>query len=140
MWEGRLEEALQLARRSYAIQRGHGEGVLWPDQLLLARIHAARGEIGELAAMLAELRDATLGDTEQAIVHMLEQFAGATSIADWLAALSRTDALLGDQLPSVNLRLELAWVARKVVPAKMLDEIRALASRNPIWCRRVSEF
>ena len=54
MWQGALDEALQLARRSLALQAMPRRGpARVPDRLLLARVLAARGEHAELARSLA---------------------------------------------------------------------------------------
>ena len=50
-----LDEALQLARRSLALQSRAGEGSTNPDRLLLARVLAARGDVAELAELLPAL-------------------------------------------------------------------------------------
>lgn len=138
LWEGLLDEAVQLARRSLSLQRGHGEGTLWPDHLLLARVLAARGETQELQRTLHELAHVDLGETEQAVVGVLDCAAKIAPAAAWAEPLARAATVLGTQVPNVNIRLELADLARKrhALPEHMLDELRTLAQSNPIWSRR----
>jgi len=133
LWLGALDEAVGLARRGLSLQRGHGEGALWVDQLLLARVLAARGELGEARDLLDDIARHDIGDDNRVIVGVLHSCltpGSPEACGDWLA---RGDAVLGD-----DVRLELALLAHhhRALPPDRLAEVRALAQRNPIWSRR----
>jgi tetratricopeptide (TPR) repeat protein len=133
LWLGALDEAVGLARRGLSLQRGHGEGAIWVDQLLLARVLAARGELGEAGGLLDEIARHDIGDDNRVIVGVLHSClppGSPEACRDWLA---RADGLLGD-----DVRLELALLAHRhrALSSDKLAEVRALAQRNPIWSRR----
>jgi len=136
LWEGLFDEAAQLARRSLAIQRGHGEGALWPDHLLLSRIYAAKGDRVELRRSLAELAGVELGDADRVVVGVLECAATGAPREAWVEPLRETGRQLDPEM--VNLRLELASLANDhdALPVDMRPELQALASKNPIWAKR----
>jgi len=133
LWQGALDEAANLARRGLALQRGHGEGSTWPDELLLARVLAARGAGGETAALLAEISKHDIGDDNRIIVGVLECCLAAGVPAPWTAWLARADTVLSE-----DVRLELALLAHlhHALPAEQLAQVRALALRHPVWSRR----
>ncbi|WP_437687649.1 protein kinase domain-containing protein [Sorangium sp. So ce176] len=56
-WCGREDEALALARRSRVLDERFGERAAPDDALLIARIQAARGEVGEAARLVAWVAD-----------------------------------------------------------------------------------
>ncbi len=133
LWLGALDEAVGLARRALSLQRGHGEGAIWFDQLLLARVLAARGELGEARGLLDDIARHDIGDDNRVIVGVLDSClppGSPQACGDWLA---RGDGLLGD-----DVRLELALLAHRhrALPPDKLAQVRALAQRNPIWSRR----
>lgn len=132
LWQGALDDAVRLARRSLAIQRSHGEGSTWVDELLLARIQAARGELAETAQLLAHIAGHDIGEDNQAIVGILGCCIAAGR-PDWAPWLARAEAV-----PIEDIRLELALLAHRhhALPAEKLTEIRALATRHPVWSRR----
>jgi tetratricopeptide (TPR) repeat protein len=134
LWQGAFDEATNLARRALSLQRGHGEGPTWLDELLLARILAARGELGETAALLAQI-PGEIGDDNRVIVGALACCIAPPGSAApaWERWLARADAELSE-----DLRLELAALAHRAhaVPPDKLAELRALASRHPVWSRR----
>ena len=133
LWLGALDEAVALARRALSLQRGHGEGVLWFDQLLLARVLAARGELGEARGLLDDIARHDIGDDHRVIVGVLRSCVPPGSPEDCRAWLARGDGLLDD-----DVRLELALLAHRhrALSPDQLAEVRALAQRNPIWSRR----
>jgi tetratricopeptide (TPR) repeat protein len=136
LWQGALDEAASLARRGLSLQRGHGEGATWVDELLLARILAARGDLGETRALLAEISRNEIGDDNRVIVGVLQCCfaADAPDAADaWAAWLARADAVLSE-----DVRLELASLAQRnhALPSGKLAAVRALARRHPVWSRR----
>jgi tetratricopeptide (TPR) repeat protein len=133
LWQGALDEAASLARRGLSLQRGHGEGSTWVDELLLARILAARGDLGETRALLGEISRNEIGDDNRIIVGIL-QCCCTTDVPDqWAAWLARADAVLSE-----DVRLELASLAQRhrALSPEKLAEVRILASRHPVWSRR----
>jgi len=138
LWEGLLDEAAQFARRGLSIQRGHGEGAVWPDLLLLARVLAARNDVVALRPLLAELRALELGDSTRVVTRVLECVATSASTAEWIDRLNEANAALGDQVASENAWLELATLANnhQMLPDELLQKVRGLAIKNPIWSRR----
>jgi tetratricopeptide (TPR) repeat protein len=133
LWQGSLDEALALARRSLAILRAH-EGAQWLDQLLIARILAARSECGELRDVLAALKTEDLPESAVVTADVLACVADDASEATWAQRLESAAAIV-----SVDTRLELALLAvtHERFPAAMRDEVRELAMSHPIWSRRL---
>jgi tetratricopeptide (TPR) repeat protein len=136
LWQGELDEATRLARRCIAIQRAHGESaVLW-DDLLLARILAARGERIELAPILDKLDEAELEPRDRAMIRVLRCVAKDSGPAAWREALQQSAALPADR------RVELSHLAvqRGMLTVEERAEVRELATRHPIWLRRLAEL
>jgi eukaryotic-like serine/threonine-protein kinase len=133
LWQGAIDEATNLARRGLSLQRGHGEGSTWADELLLARTLAARGEVAETRALVAEVARHDIGDDNRVIVGVLECCVAATGPEAWPRWLARAEAELSE-----DVRLELAALAQRhgALPADQLAAVRALASRHPVWSRR----
>jgi eukaryotic-like serine/threonine-protein kinase len=133
LWQGALDDAVNLARRALSVQRGHGEGSTWVDELLLARILAARGDLAETATLLAELSRHDIGHDNRIIVGVLRCCLGPAEAGEWAAWLARADTVLND-----DVRLELALLAHRhrVLGDEKLAEVRALASHHPVWSRR----
>ena len=133
LWQGAFDEALRLARRGLSLQRGHGEGSSLLDEMLLARVLAARGDVGEIASVLAEITQRELGDDDRVIVGVLESCVSRPPLAVWDDWLDRAERVLSD-----DVRLELGALARQsggLSPVK-LGALRALAQRHPVWSRR----
>lgn len=137
LWHGSLDEALRLARRSEAVQRAHGEGAAHFDQMLIARILAARGDDAELAVMLTVLSRTPLGTGDQLLVDVLGCAARNAQIAAWDLALAAAERELGD-----DLKLELALLASR--RGRLADPHRARAAEravaHPIWQRHLAAF
>jgi tetratricopeptide (TPR) repeat protein len=133
LWQGAFDEAVDLARRGLSVQRGHGESLTWVDELLLARILAARGDLGETRALLAEISRHDIGDDNRVIVGVLHCCVAADAPGAWADWLGRGDVLLSE-----DVRLELAALAQRhgALSPERLAEVRALASRHPVWSRR----
>jgi tetratricopeptide (TPR) repeat protein len=133
LWQGALDEAANLARRGLALQRGHGESLTWLDELLLARILAARGDLAETRALLADVSRHDIGEDNRVVVGILECYLAPAPAEAWAGWLARADAVLSD-----DVRLELAELAqrRRALPSDKLAAIRALAGRHPVWSRR----
>ena len=142
LWEGKLDEALQLARRGLSLQSRAAEGGTGLDRLLLARVLAARGELIELREVLAtfsgELTE-TMGDNDLAgakTLEVLHALANNGSTDVWEKALEGTEPVF------LQLRLEL-WIlaARHGRLSDTRTEIaRELAAADPLWKRRIHEL
>jgi tetratricopeptide (TPR) repeat protein len=135
LWQGALDEALNLARRGLSLQRGHGEGSTWIDELLLARILAARGDTQELRTLLAEIAKHDIGDDNRVITGVLGCCVEPSPPAVWAAWLARGETALQD---NEDVRLELASLAQRhhALPPEQLAAARALAERHHLWSRR----
>jgi len=133
LWQGALDEALQLARRGLAIQRGHGEGDDNLDLLLLARVLAARDDREELATMLSLLVVDHLSDADRRVLAVLGCVRDRAGHDAWQVALAGIT-----ELPS-DLRLELAHLALREghLEPPLRAELHEVASKHPIWARRV---
>lgn len=136
LWQGAFDEALRLARRSLRLQEGHGEGSTVLDLMLIARILAARGELGELSAQLGQIDPADLGPDEQVVLRSLAAVAQRAGGAAWSELLVES-ARLADAS-----RIEIALLAAHCgqLAGAPRDEAVSLASHNPLFVGRVSEF
>ncbi|MEP6861823.1 MAG: protein kinase [Deltaproteobacteria bacterium] len=136
LWQGSLDESLQLARRSLALQAAHGRSGTLPDRMLLARILAARGERSELPALLDELVTELPDGPERAMLDLLEASTTEAPPARWGELLAQIDPL------EPGARLELLHLAAR--HNALRDEDRAqlgeLVERAPIWAARVHEL
>ena len=135
LWQGDLDEAVNLARRGLSLQRGHGEGDAWIDELLLARVLAARGEHGEVRGLLAGLDGRDLGEDVQIIAGTLACCVTPAPPEVWAEWLARAAAVLED---NEDVRLELAALAHRhhALPPAQLAAARDAARRHPMWRRR----
>ena len=133
LWEGALDDALQLARRGFALQTRNGEGTTHPDRLLLARIFAAREDRDELAEVLATFEGESLSDEDQITLDFLRAVAREAGIAD---VVGRTASLF------LQLRLELGALAarHRALPDHLRVELVVLARADPLWSARVDEL
>ncbi len=132
LWQGALDEAVQLARRSLALQRGHGEGDDNLDLLLLGRVLAAREELRELGEVISMIDRETVSPSDRLVLAVLECASEERDAGDWSSAFGATRELGSD------LRLELGYlVARSgALDPSTRDELRELAHQHPIWSRR----
>jgi tetratricopeptide (TPR) repeat protein len=132
LWQGSYDEALGLARRSASLQLVHGEGAANLDQLLIARILAARDDRAELATVLGSLTSASLSPSEQATMHVLRCAADAAPAAEWLRTLAAADEQL-----TVENHLELHRLAARhgVLPEAALTELRRVQATHPLWSK-----
>jgi len=136
LWEGELTEALQLARRGYALQSRAGEGKTRTDRLLLGRVLAALDERRELAELLETFQaEAGLTDDEEALIAVLRGVAFGDEEA-WRLGLAALPSLF------VQLRVEVGLLAvrHKRLNDSLRAEIIALARTDGLWARRVAEF
>jgi tetratricopeptide (TPR) repeat protein len=139
LWEGKLDEALQLARRGLALQSRAAEGGTGLDRLLLARVLAARGDLIELREVLASFSGETMGDNDLAgakTLEVLHALASNGSADVWEKALDGTEPVF------VQLRLEL-WILaarhRRLSDTRTVIA-RELAAADPLWKRRIHEL
>ncbi len=136
LWQGQLDESLQLARRCLRLQQGHGEGTTSPDLMLIARVLAAMGEHAELAAVLAQIDIASLGAEEQLVHRALVAAAGRAGRATWSELLADSAAL------PVASRLEIVLLAARgggLAESRRVEAV-ALARDNPLFVSRVNEL
>ncbi len=136
LWQGQLDEALLLARRCLALQRGHGERRIrpGPDRMLLARIFAASGARAELEDALQSFAVDQLSETDRVVFRVLSHAAhSGTSWADELTPLA---------LLPIPQRLEMLHIAARqgALNGALRAEARQLAGLSPIWSNRVDEF
>ncbi len=131
-----LDEALKLARRGLALQSQSGEGITRIDRLLLSRVLAARGDIGELAAVLATfVDDAGLGEEDVLTIAVLDAIARDDRAA-LRAAIANTVSVY------LHLRLELGALAarRDALTDEQREQLRTLAAVDPLWSARSAQF
>jgi tetratricopeptide (TPR) repeat protein len=136
LWEGRFDEALQLARRGLALQTAGGEGTTTPDRLLLARVLAAVDEQAELASVLETFTaDDEGGDDQRVALGVLRAIA-----ADDRDAIAT--AIAGIDVVFAQMRLELAALAAAhgALPQEAQQPLIELASVDPIWRARISDL
>jgi eukaryotic-like serine/threonine-protein kinase len=135
LWQGALDEAVNLARRGLSLQRGHGEGDAWVDELLLARVLAARGELEEVRGLLAGLDGRDLGEDVRTIAGTLACCLAPEASGAWAEWLARADEVLED---NEDVRLELAALAHlhHALSPEQLAAARAASRRHPMWRRR----
>jgi hypothetical protein len=133
LWQGSLDDAVQLARRGLSLLRGHGEGSTWVDELLLARVLAARGDVAEVRSLVAQIAAHDIGEDNRVVVGILRCFAEDAPAEQWRPSLERASVLLTE-----DLQLELAALAqrRQVLSRPQLARIRKLARNHPAWSRR----
>jgi tetratricopeptide (TPR) repeat protein len=134
LWEGKLDEALLLARRGYALQSRAGEGSTRIDRFLLARVLAAFGAHSELSELLATFTGDDLSAADQALLALLHAAVGDEET--WPTALAGLSELYQ------GMRIELAHLAarRGQLPERLRHEIVALARTDAVWSRRLTEF
>jgi eukaryotic-like serine/threonine-protein kinase len=132
LWAGAFDLALQLANRSAALQSAHGEGAEQLDQLLLARIHAARQDHRQLAQVVGSLVTSQMTATELAIVGVLRCIVERAGPDRWAEALASTESL------SIDLRMEMAHLAKQAdrLPEAVAARLVPLEKAHPIWSRR----
>ena len=130
LWQGALDEALQLAQRSVALQASDTRA----DRILLARVLAARSDVPELLAVLAGFERDELSSDDRTIIALAK--ASTDESAYWDPLL---DALADMPTP---LRLELHHLAAQY--DKLSDErrhaIADLLTSDPIWSARAHHF
>jgi eukaryotic-like serine/threonine-protein kinase len=133
LWWDRLGEAIALARRGLSLQRGHGEGSTALDELLLARILAARGEMVESRKMLTQLATSELSSEDCIVVELLRCYVDDSPADVWLPWIERARTALDE-----DFRLEIGVLAqrKRVLSPEQLAEVRLLASRHPAWSQR----
>jgi tRNA A-37 threonylcarbamoyl transferase component Bud32/tetratricopeptide (TPR) repeat protein len=139
LWAGSFADALALAQRCLSLQRGHGEGSTTLDQLLIARIHAARQDDVHLREILTTLPADRLDDTERAVAAMLGCYVDRRPVESWTEAFH---ALIAAPQCEAEYRFEFAVLARRcgALDDAARAEVRALATTHPVWSRRIDEL
>ncbi|MDQ3368874.1 MAG: hypothetical protein M3680_25905, partial [Myxococcota bacterium] len=136
LWQGALDEALLLGRRSLALQQGHGEGSTRLDEMLLARIYAARGQRSELATTLAAVTLHALDDDERRLAAVLQASIADEGLAAWDRALDDAKALP----PPYQLEMLHLAARQGGLSPERREYLRTLAEADPIWSRRLAEL
>jgi tetratricopeptide (TPR) repeat protein len=148
-WSGEDDESLVLAHRALRLHERCGEATIPEHALLVARIHAARGEIAEVRAQLAWLDAHCPGESRSTAARILDdmlrlviacstrQSVGASA---WDALVERARAAV----PVEELVEILWWRARLAVrfarwreAASALQEARSRLGEVPIWRQRL---
>lgn len=137
LWLQQYDEAILLARRGLLLQSTVAEGPIKLDQLLLARAHAATGNMAELNAVLAAMTSSE-GLTPHALIALAIVRAIAAQNHNALVAAAAS-------LPEVSfvqLRLELGALAaaRNALDDLLRRRLFEDAQADRIWKRRSSEF
>jgi tetratricopeptide (TPR) repeat protein len=133
LWQDALGEALTLARRGLSLQLSHAEGATAVDELLLARVLAARGELDETRSLVARLAAIDLAPEDRIVVEMLRCFVDGAAPSEWQPWLERADAALSED---VVLELSALAKQRSALSLERLAHVRLLARRNSMWSRR----
>jgi tetratricopeptide (TPR) repeat protein len=135
LWQNALDEALTLARRGLSLQVSHGEASTSVDELLLARILGARGELAETRSLVVRLAATDLPAEDRIVVEVLGCFLEEAPPERWEPWLKRADDSLSEEL-----QLELTTLAerRGALSLERLAHVRLLAQRNSLWSRRES--
>jgi len=139
-WQGRIDEALPLARRGRLLQERFLPAPVADDALLLARVTAAAGAAAEARDWLdwvdANVPDSARAPSDRVVSALL------SLVIDREAAADRWDAVLGDAravLAPEELLEALHWAVIAGAPDRreaLLAEARELAADHPIWRRR----
>jgi hypothetical protein len=149
-WNGKSNRALSLARRALALQRFLPAPVP-SDALLLARIHAARGERAQAHSVLASARalwqSASPSRSEEIAMRMLDLFLAEEHGARELAAWNELVAAAGAELPGEEL-LELYYFRACAAAsarcwqdaARVVTDARDLLSEYPVWQEPFAEL
>jgi eukaryotic-like serine/threonine-protein kinase len=138
LWQGALDEALRLARRSLALQSGQGEGSAGVDQVLVARILAARHDRATLREALAGIDDSEelaeqMGGAKDAIIEALRAAAG---MSPWSAALASSN-----DLPTpMQIEVGLLAGADGQLPSDRRAVLVELAKVDPNFASRLREL
>jgi len=135
LWQGDLEDALRLSRRSAALAEAHGEANAGVYILLLARVLAARGADAELQGVVERLARFELAEEDRRVLEVLKAVIAGSDEA-WNAALVEIDKL------QPSLRIEMMKLAsnHRRLSATQLEEAAGLARKSAIWARRDTEF
>jgi tetratricopeptide (TPR) repeat protein len=149
-WNGKSNRALSLARRAQALQRFLPAPVP-SDALLLARIHAARGERAQAHTVLASARalwqSASPSRSEEIAMRMLDLFLSDEQGAPERAAWNQLVAAAGAELPGEEL-LELYYFRACAAAsarewqdaARVVTDAHALLVEYPVWQEPFTEL
>ncbi|HEY0253319.1 MAG TPA: hypothetical protein VGC41_17415, partial [Kofleriaceae bacterium] len=136
LWQGALDEALLLARRSLALQAAQGESSTKWDRILLARVLAAKHDIVELVELVHSFTRDELAPDEETVIGLIVASSTQTPAEEWDNLLDQTTDMPGGQ------RLELLHLAatRGQLGEKFRSTVADLIASNPIWAPRAHEF
>ncbi|HWN69184.1 MAG TPA: protein kinase [Haliangium sp.] len=148
-WSGDDDESLVLAHRALRLHERFGETAIPEHALLVARVHAARGEIAEAHSFLAWIESHCPEESLSAAARVLQDMlrlviASSTrqvvGAADWDALLERARAALpGEELVEMlwwRMRLAVRY-AKWGEAASALGEARERLGEVPIWRQRI---
>jgi tetratricopeptide (TPR) repeat protein len=148
-WSGDDDESLVLAHRALRLHERFGETAIPEHALLVARVHAARGEIAEAHTYLAWIESHCPAESLSAAARVLQDMLGlviasstrqAVGAADWDALVERArTALPGEELVEIiwwRVRLAVRY-AKWGEAAAALDEARERLGEVPIWRQRI---
>ncbi len=135
LWEGALDDALRLARRSAVLADAQGEENTAVYHLLVARILAANGDRPGLTTTIARIADLELSDDEQRMFGILHAIVDGDD-ARWEIALQSTEPLSS---PHKIEMLKLASKYHRLTESRLHDAAQ-LARGHAIWSRRATEF
>lgn len=148
-WSGDDDESLVLAHRALRLHERFGEATIPEHALLVARIHAARGEIAEAQAQLTWIESHCAAPSRSGAARILEDMLRlviacstrqSVRASDWDALLERARAVVpGEEIVEI-----LWWRARLAVrlarwreAATALDDARGRLNEVPIWRQRI---
>jgi tetratricopeptide (TPR) repeat protein len=143
LWHGALDEALPLAIRARTLQQRFWKDVP-DDALLLARIHAARGELEPARALIAWIGEACVLDEADPVVcvlvEALRHLLGNAHAASWETL--ECSALPPEESIEVwSLRAQAALDAGDPATALVaIEHARAHVNAAPIWRARVDRL
>jgi len=115
----------------------HGESGEMLDRMLIARIVASSGDRVALATALDDIPRNDASSRDLGVIELLRCVVEDSPVEVWNRALEAVDSMLDD-----DLRVELGFLAarRGVLDAPARAQVRALATKHPIWSRRVDEL
>ncbi len=139
-WQGRVNEALPLARRGRLLQERFLPAPVADDALLLARVTAAAGAAGESRQWLdwveANVPEAARAPSDRVVSALLSLVVdGDIDGGRWTAVLADARTALAPE----ELLEAMHWAVVAGDPEQrddLLAEARELAAEHPIWSRR----
>ncbi len=144
LWMGRADEAVPLARVPHEMQMRYVGEPFPEDQILCARIAAARGDAEAATAALAWVAEhcdaGAISPSQQLLVRMVELACGPYDATAWerLCAASETASVLDEQLEILLLRAQQAIGSSSPEEAdRAVAAADRRADRSSVWRARV---